>query len=1378
MSSLPMTRSVGKAPLQRVVKIRRDYNAWVASETMEDYALRYTPRSARKWSAWRVANTAFGASSFLVLEAVGATLLVRYGFTNAALAILATGLMIFLAGLPISSYAARHGVDMDLLTRGAGFGYMGSTITSLIYASFTFIFFALEAAIMAYALELAFDIPPAWGYLICALVVLPLVAHGVTAIGRLQLITQPLWLVLLITPYVYVYTHNPGLLDGLMAYSGAHAPGNADPLAGLGLDGVVSGVAGGVPPAAALASFDLRAFGAALTVGLALLTQMGEQADYLRFMPPIQDGRQPARRLRWWGAVLIGGPGWVVPGVLKMLGGALLAYLAITHSVPLDRAVDPNQMYLAAYEYVFPHYGWAVAATALFVVVSQLKINVTNAYAGSLAWSNFFSRVAHSHPGRVVWVLFNTAIALLLMELDVFAALGGVLGLYANIAISWLMAVVADLVINKPLGLSPKGIEFRRAYLYDVNPVGVGAMGIASLLSVVAHLGAFGPMAQAWSAMIALVTAVIAAPAIAWATQGRYYLARRSADSEPGFDIDANARGEPESAPTHTAGERPAGPAATAGLAVLSAHAAGSLRRVIRIEPMAAPAPVGPRPMPAPADDLGRYAPLGRAASHSALPALQRCTICERDYEGEDMAFCPAYQGAICSLCCTLDARCNDLCKPQARLSAQWSALLARLLPGSWMPTLDKGLGHYLLLMLIITPLLGMVFTLLYHEELGQLAGRLDVTGEQLSERLAPSLRMGFIKAYAALLLVAGVVAWWLVLAHKSRAVAQAESNRQTEALHAQTEALQREIDAHQRTDAQLQEAKRAADAANQAKSRYITTISHELRTPLNSILGYAQLLEDDPSIPPHRRGAVSVIRRGGDHLLSLIEGTLDIARIENGRLTLDVKPMRLQATLAELCTLFEVQAAAKGLSFRHEGEVPAWVRGDEKRLRQILINLIGNAVKFTARGHVTLRCQYAREMARFEIEDSGPGMSADELERVFEPFARGSASGGAASGSTGLGLTIARMLTGLMGGELTVTSQPGVGTTFRVRLFLPEMAGEPRGSRGADTDAAPPARAARPDPSCLQAQASLVPAQVPAQRADTGAVRVPVIGAGRRILCVDNEETDRRLLVDLLGPLGFDIQQAASGEAALALLQGQAATERPDAILLDLAMPGIDGWTTLARLRELQLSQAPVAIVSANAFDKLLLAESADAPPRSAAANLALPGRGEIGVADFFVKPVRVADLVDWLLRRLPAGPADATSASGDTAPDMTRAGPTDTLLPQPAPEAAPPARARAAVATAPAQVTTALSATEALSLVAGPAVSTLPAAPERLRALRAAVDLGHVRGVLTQLDALEAEAPAWSAFAGQARQLARQFQLGAVDALLDQAMKDLPRA
>ncbi|MDO8278245.1 MAG: hybrid sensor histidine kinase/response regulator, partial [Burkholderiaceae bacterium] len=408
----PRVPPAGAAP-QHVVKVRRDYNSWVASETMEDYALRFTPQRFRKWSEWRVANTAFGAASFLILEAVGATLLVQYGFLNAFWAILATGLIIFLAGLPISIYAARYGVDMDLLTRGAGFGYIGSTLTSLIYASFTFIFFALEAAVMAYALELALGIPPSWGYLICALVVIPLVTHGVSAISRLQIWTQPVWLVMLFVPYVYVFVRDPGAFAGITHFIGDKS-GNP--------------------------GFDLHLFGAALTVGIALITQMGEQADYLRFMPV----RTQANRLRWWTGVLVGGPGWVVLGVIKMLGGAMLAYLAIRHMVPPDRAVDPNQMYLAAYEYVFPHYGWAVAATALFVVISQLKINVTNAYAGSLAWSNFFSRLTHSHPGRVVWVVFNTLIAFMLMEMNGFEALGDVLGLFSNIAIAWMMAVVAD----------------------------------------------------------------------------------------------------------------------------------------------------------------------------------------------------------------------------------------------------------------------------------------------------------------------------------------------------------------------------------------------------------------------------------------------------------------------------------------------------------------------------------------------------------------------------------------------------------------------------------------------------------------------------------------------------------------------------------------------------------------------------------------------------------------------------------------------------------------------------------------------------------------------------------------------------------------------
>ncbi len=1167
-----------------MVKVRRDYNSWVASETLEDYALRFAPQRFRKWSEWRVANTAFGAASFLILEAVGATLLVQHGFVNAFWAIVVTGLIIFLAGLPISIYAARFGVDMDLLTRGAGFGYIGSTLTSLIYASFTFIFFALEAAVMAYALELSLGIPPRWGYLICALVVIPLVTHGVSMISRLQVWTQPLWLLLLVVPFVYVWMREPGAFAAVTHYAGVFGKGD---------------------------SFNMLSFGVALTVGIALITQMGEQADYLRFMP----AQTAHNRRRWWLGVLAGGPGWVLLGVVKMLGGALLAYLAITHMVPPERAVDPNQMYLAAYEYVFPQYGWAVAVTALFVVLSQLKINVTNAYAGSLAWSNFFSRITHSHPGRVVWVVFNTLIAFMLMEMNVFEALGDVLGLYSNLAIAWMMAVVADLVINKPLGLSPPGIEFKRAYLYDINPVGVGAMALASALSMLAYMGLLGPMAQAFSALIALGTALVASPLLAWWTKGRYYIAR-------GPQSDWVQRG-------------------------------------------------ASKPL-----DVGGY------------QRLQRCVICEREYEAPDMAHCPAYQGSICSLCCTLDARCGDLCKPQASLSVQWASALRWLLPQRIWPYLDTGLAHFILLMLVVVPVLATLFGLLYFQELRALAqSALDAdldTGQ--------SLRSGFVKAYMALIVIAGIVAWWLVLAHKSRQVAQEESNRQTHL-------LQREIASHQQTDQALQaarlvaeQARAQADHANQAKSRYISAISHELRTPLNSILGYAQLMGEDASVPPHRQQAVSVIKRGGEHLLSLIEGTLDIARIESGKLTLATKAMPFADLLHEMAEMFEPQARAKGLAFHFDpqGVLPEQVRADEKRLRQILINLLGNAIKFTASGRVRLRARYALQMAFIEIEDTGPGMQADELAQIFEPFARGTQAAPTSPGA-GLGLTIAKMLTDLMGGEMTVASTPGSGSVFRVKLFLPEV-------HGADLQAVRP-KAARS--------------------------RRAYLGPRRKLLVVDNEEPDRELLVQLLQPLGFEVRTAASGHDALDLL---AAGYQPDVVLMDLAMPGIDGWETIRRMRAPTLvtgvySLPPeravppwggpaagradghhvthVAIVSANAFDKGL--------------------DNDVGIRpeDFITKPVRHSELLEWLERRLTLQWTDIATQ-----------------------EPAAPAAAQ----------------------------RVWPDAAS-LRALREVAELGFYRGILNQLAALEADQPACRGLAQEVRSLAQQFQFEAIGRLLAEA-------
>ena len=265
------------ATRQRIIPIRRDYNRWVANQTMEDYALRFTAKGARRWPSWHVANTALGAISFLALEAIGGTITVDYGVSNAVAAILFAAVLIFATGMPIAYFAAHFGVDIDLLTRGAGFGYIGSTITSLIYASFTFIFFAIEAAILASMLRACVGVPLWAGYVLCAVIVIPLVIHGITFISRLQLWTQPVWFAFNLLPFAFIFSHGFGPLHEWAGYRGKSGQG-----------------------------FDPLLFGAAASVVFSLVAQIGEQVDFLRFLPP----RVTYRSTRaWWAALLAAGPG-------------------------------------------------------------------------------------------------------------------------------------------------------------------------------------------------------------------------------------------------------------------------------------------------------------------------------------------------------------------------------------------------------------------------------------------------------------------------------------------------------------------------------------------------------------------------------------------------------------------------------------------------------------------------------------------------------------------------------------------------------------------------------------------------------------------------------------------------------------------------------------------------------------------------------------------------------------------------------------------------------------------------------------------------------------------------------------------------------------
>ncbi|QKV90832.1 allantoin permease [Streptomyces sp. NA02950] len=477
-------------------------------ETLEDYTLRFAPRSYRRWTPAVVATTALGGIAYMADFSIGAGIGLAHGTGNALVAIAVAAVVIFVTGFPLAYYAARYNIDLDLITRGSGFGYYGSVLTSVIFASFTFVFFALEGSIMAQGLELGLGLPLWLGYLVSTLMVIPLVIYGMKALSTLQVWTTPVWLLLMVAPLVYLIATDPGSVDRFLSYAG-------------------TGGDGGVNTASVL-------LGAG--VCLSLIAQIGEQIDYLRFMPPKTTENSRA----WWTAVVTAGPGWVVLGALKQAIGVFLA-VHILADVGPAAAPEPIQQFRGAFAAMMP--SWLVIPLAVvLVVISQIKINVTNAYSGSLAWTNSFTRVTGHYPGRMVFVLVNLGIALALMEADMFSVLGDILGFYSNCAIAWVVTVATDILINKYLlRLSPHAPEFRRGMLYAVNPVGVVAFVAASGLSIAMYFHLLGDTLQPYSPVAAAVIAFVLTPLMAVVTKGRYYL-RRTDDgiAEPLLDADGN----------------------------------------------------------------------------------------------------------------------------------------------------------------------------------------------------------------------------------------------------------------------------------------------------------------------------------------------------------------------------------------------------------------------------------------------------------------------------------------------------------------------------------------------------------------------------------------------------------------------------------------------------------------------------------------------------------------------------------------------------------------------------------------------------------------------------------------------------------------------
>jgi len=366
---------------------------------------------------------------------------------------------------------------------------------------------------------------------------------------------------------------------------------------------------------------------------------------------------------------------------------------------------------------------------------------------------------------------------------------------------------------------------------------------------------------------------------------------------------------------------------------------------------------------------------------------------------------------------------------------------------------------------------------------------------------------------------------------------------------------------------------------ANRAKSVFLANMSHEIRTPMNAILGFSQLMQRDPGLTPQQCQYLGTINRSGEHLLALINDILEMSKIEAGRTTLNLSTFDLLVLLKDLEMMFRVRTDEKNLSFSVEmiGDVPQYIVTDINKLRQVFINVLGNAVKFTEQGTIALRVRADRHGAngpllRVEIEDTGPGISADDQDKLFRQFEQ-TKTGQQAGTGTGLGLAISREFVRLMGGAITVTSQVGKGSVFIIEMPLKK--GEAQAVQLKDK----PRHVLRLQP-----------------------------GQGEcRVLIADDIEDNRQLLSQLLGPVGFAIRLATNGAEAVQEFEQW----RPQLILMDFRMPVMDGREAIRRIRAM-----------AGGMELKIIAVTASAMDENRQDLIA------IGADDFIGKPFREVDL------------------------------------------------------------------------------------------------------------------------------------------------------